>query len=77
MEAGQESQWLKCGPFPQNTGATEGERAFIQICLESFCIAGIVIDIRNSKMNKIIVPGLKCLQPRRRGGIINNRFSAV
>ena len=71
METGQEFQWLKCGPFPQNTCATEGERAFIQICLESICVADIVIDIRNSKMNKIIVPGLKYLQPRRRGGIIS------
>ena len=29
METGLESEWLKCDPFPQNTCAIEGERAFI------------------------------------------------
>lgn len=55
METGQESQRLKCGSSPQNTCATEGETAFIYICLES-CIIGIILGIHNSRMNNPVVP---------------------
>lgn len=59
METGQESLWLKSLALFHKRHVLLRVLAFIQICLESFCVRGIVLGVYNSRMSKAVVPVLK------------------
>lgn len=62
METGQESLWLKSLALFHEIHVLLRVLAFIQICLEPFCVIGIILDVSNSRMNKAVVPVLKYLR---------------